>query len=137
EEKPDTRHDSFALSDTQILELARLIACVERLYEKPIDIEWAYAKGRLFLLQARPITTYVPLPPAMVTQPGKRKRLYLDITISVQGMYQPISVASVSFFRLLLKKAGEMLFWRYLSRRDIDSATPCPNAGRLSLSLST
>src|SRR5262245_37515005 len=36
----------------------------------------------------------------MVTQPGKRKRLYLDITISVQGMYQPISVASVSFFRL-------------------------------------
>ena len=64
EEKPDTRHDSFALSDTQILELARLIAHVERLYEKPIDIEWAYAKGRLFLLQARPITAYVPLPPA-------------------------------------------------------------------------
>jgi rifampicin phosphotransferase len=53
QEKPDTRHDSFALSDTQILDLARLIAHVERLYEKPIDIEWAYAKGRLFLLQAR------------------------------------------------------------------------------------
>ena len=39
EEKPNTRHASFALSDTQILDLARLISHVERLYEKPIDIE--------------------------------------------------------------------------------------------------
>jgi hypothetical protein len=72
----------------------------------------------------------------MVTQPGKRKRLYLDITISVQGMYQPISVASVSFFRLLLKKVGVMLFWRDLSRSDIDSAIRWPDAGRLYVNLS-
>ena len=90
----------------------------------------------MFLLQARPITAYVPLTPAMVTQPGKRKRLYLDITISVQGMYQPISFASVSFFRLLLKKAGVMLYWRDLSRSDIDSAIPWPDAGRLYVNLS-
>ena len=57
-------------------------------------------------------------------------------TISVQGMYQPISVASVSFFRLLLKKAGVMLYWRDLSRSDIDSAIPWPDAGRLYVNLS-
>ena len=136
EEKPNARHDSFALPDTQILELARLIGHVERLYEMPIDIEWAYAKGQLFLLQARPITAYVPLPPAMVTQPGKRRRLYLDITISVQGMYEPISVASVSFFRLFHKRVGNMLFWRDLSRNDIDSAIPWADAGRLYVNLS-
>ena len=136
EEKPNARHDSFALPDTQILELARLIGHVERLYEMPIDIEWAYAKGQLFLLQARPITAYVPLPPAMVTQPGKRRRLYLDISISVQGMYEPISVASVSFFRLFHKRVGNMLFWRDLSRNDIDSAIPWADAGRLYVNLS-
>jgi phosphohistidine swiveling domain-containing protein len=89
------RRDSSALSDTQILDLARLIAHVERLYEKPIDIEWAYAKGRLFLLQARDRS------PHMSPCRPRWSRLYLDIPISVQGMYHPIS--------LLLKKAGVML----------------------------
>lgn len=46
-----------SLSDLQVLELAKLIKDVEVHYNKPIDIEWAYEKGKLYLLQARPITT--------------------------------------------------------------------------------
>src|SRR6516162_5333263 len=60
----------------------------------------------------------------------------IDITISVQGMYEPISVASVSFFRLFHKRVGNMLFWRDLSRSDIDSAIPWADAGRLYVNLS-
>ena len=30
---------------------------LEVYYNKPIDIEWAYEKDKLYLLQARPITT--------------------------------------------------------------------------------
>ena len=47
-----------------------------------MDIEWAYAHGRLYVLQARPITTYVPLPPEMMTRPGERRMLYTDIALS-------------------------------------------------------
>ena len=58
---------------------------IEELYCKAMGIEWAYAGGRLHVLQARPITPYVPLPPEMVTKPGERRRLYVDAALS-KGM---------------------------------------------------
>ena len=52
-----------ALPDPLLGELAELGLRVERLFGgTPQDIEWAVADGRLWLLQARPITT---LPPAL------------------------------------------------------------------------
>ncbi|MFX8747428.1 PEP/pyruvate-binding domain-containing protein, partial [Acinetobacter baumannii] len=77
----------FSLTDQQILELADLIVKVEGIYDKPIDTEWALAENRFYLLQARPITAYIPLSPDMVTKPGEHKLLYLDVTIAVQGLY--------------------------------------------------
>ena len=76
-----TEQDRLAescLTDEQVLELARVAEQVETLYEVPIDIEWAFCDGSLHLLQARPVTTYVPLPPEMLTEPGERRRLYVD-----------------------------------------------------------
>ncbi len=55
---------------------------IETLYGLPVDIEWAYAAGRLHVLQARPITTYVPLPAEMVSAPDERRVLYADIALS-------------------------------------------------------
>jgi rifampicin phosphotransferase len=75
----------FTLSDTQLGELTSLMCRIESLYGKPTDIEWAYAGGQLHLLQARPITTYVPLPPEMLTKPGERRLLYADAALS-KGM---------------------------------------------------
>jgi pyruvate,water dikinase len=62
-----------------------VICRIETLYEQPMDIEWAYAGGQLHLLQARPITTFVPLAPEMLTKPGERRRLYADAALS-KGM---------------------------------------------------
>jgi len=45
------------LDDARIEELARLGAAIEKHYDAPQDIEWAYAEGQLFVLQTRPITT--------------------------------------------------------------------------------
>lgn len=45
------------LSDEQIKELAKICLTIEKHYQKPQDIEWAYAKGKFFILQSRPITT--------------------------------------------------------------------------------
>jgi pyruvate,water dikinase len=92
------RSSEPSLGDEQVVELARLVVRVERLYEQPTDIEWAWAEGGLCLLQARPITSWVPLPPEMLTTPGERRRLYADSALS-QGLVinQPISQLGLSW----------------------------------------
>jgi phosphohistidine swiveling domain-containing protein len=51
------RRASFCLSSEQAAEIAKLAAAVESRHDAPVDIEWAYETGRLFLLQARAITS--------------------------------------------------------------------------------
>lgn len=45
------------LSDTKITELAEIGRKIEEHYAKPMDIEWALEDDKLFIVQARPITT--------------------------------------------------------------------------------
>src|SRR5262249_26582649 len=103
ERKTDYRVNESTLSDDQVLEVARLLDRVEKAAGQPMDIEWAIADGRLYLLQARPVTTHVPLPPELTTAPGRRKRLYVDATISVQALQKPLSVISTSVINALLR----------------------------------
>jgi pyruvate,water dikinase len=52
-----------SLPDRALRKLARLGAAVERHFGYPQDVEWAWAGGELFILQARPITALPePLP---------------------------------------------------------------------------
>lgn len=81
-ERKAHRSSDRTLTDTQISELTGMICRIEDLYGMPVDIEWAYASGELHVLQARPITSYVPLPPEMLTRPGERRRLYADGALS-------------------------------------------------------
>ena len=53
---PD-RRTRPVLNPEQAAELARLGIRIEELYGQPMDVEWALAQGRFFILQARPITT--------------------------------------------------------------------------------
>lgn len=55
EESPSL--DVEVLSKAQLQELYEVGLAVEELFGKPQDIEWAYAYGKLYLLQTRPITT--------------------------------------------------------------------------------
>ena len=84
-ERKGHRSAELTLSAAQLGELTDVMCRIEDLYQKPTDIEWAYAAGQLHVLQARPITTYVPLAPEMLTQPGERRRLYADAALS-KGM---------------------------------------------------
>ena len=74
-----------ALTDEQILEVANLASRVEGEYYNgsPVDIEWAYCDGKLYLLQARPVTAYIPLFEELITERGEEKKLYLDIMVLV------------------------------------------------------
>jgi len=46
-----------ALNDAQLRELSALARAIEHHYHFPVDIEWTFQDNRLYLLQARPITT--------------------------------------------------------------------------------
>lgn len=81
-EKQGYRSQEFSLNDAQLSELIDAICEIETFYQRPIDIEWSYANDQLYLLQARPITTYIPLAPRMMTQPGERRCLYADMALS-------------------------------------------------------
>jgi pyruvate,water dikinase len=48
------------LGPSQLAELGGMLLKVEASYAFPQDIEWAFADGRLWLLQSRPITTIPP-----------------------------------------------------------------------------
>lgn len=50
------------LNDAQLAALARIGLDVEDRFKTPQDIEWAYAEGRFWVLQARPITNLPPEP---------------------------------------------------------------------------
>ncbi|MFH0969542.1 MAG: PEP/pyruvate-binding domain-containing protein [Patescibacteria group bacterium] len=44
-------------SDKKIMELAKICIGIEKHYKKPQDIEWAFEKGKIYIVQSRPITT--------------------------------------------------------------------------------
>ena len=46
-----------ALNDEQAIEMAQLARTLDATMHCPVDIECAYAGGKLYLLQCRPITT--------------------------------------------------------------------------------
>lgn len=99
-ERTGYRAEDRTLRESELAELVDVLDRIEKIFERPVDIEWAYAEGRLHVLQARPITTYVPLPPEMVTRPGERRRLYLDAGLS-QGLVinGPISPLGLSWIQ--------------------------------------
>lgn len=92
--------DRFCLGDKQVHELSEMLVKVEDYFKKPMDIEWAYAGGKLFMLQARPITAYFPLPEALLTEPGEMKYLYGDATLSKWGMPKPTSVLGNDYLKM-------------------------------------
>ncbi|MDP2642765.1 MAG: PEP/pyruvate-binding domain-containing protein [Candidatus Peregrinibacteria bacterium] len=54
------------LNEKEILELADVIKKIEKHYKKPQDIEWAYAEGKFFITQSRPITTLDTITPTKI-----------------------------------------------------------------------
>lgn len=85
-----------ALPDEQIVALARLGARVADQFGSPQDIEWAWANGQFHLLQARPITTLYPLPPA-----SEGLHAYLNFN-AIQGMMEPVTPLGHGVFQLAL-----------------------------------
>ena len=54
---PRPKQEIQKLTDQEILQLSNLIIQIEKHYNFPCDIEWAYENGKFYILQSRPITT--------------------------------------------------------------------------------
>lgn len=127
--------DRSCLSDKQILDVTRLLNAAESRLGKAADIEWAFEKGKLYLLQARPVTAYQPIPPELMTMPGRHRRLYLDITRSVQGIERPLSEMGASAIKRLLSVVSQFGIGVDITDH-IDRTLPYVTAGRVYLNLS-
>ncbi|MCL4325761.1 MAG: phosphoenolpyruvate synthase [Candidatus Thermoplasmatota archaeon] len=52
----DEEKDKEKISDSDIIELTKNGIAIEKHYGKPMDIEWAIERGKIYIVQARPIT---------------------------------------------------------------------------------
>jgi pyruvate,water dikinase len=96
--------DHQALPDKAVAELARLGRQVDRLFGAPQDVEWAWAGGRIWLLQSRPITSLFPVPEGMGPEP-------LQVLFSfgaVQGLLGPMTPLGQDTICTLFAGAGRI-----------------------------
>lgn len=56
-ELPEEKAKARVLSDEEIEKLAKLGEVIEEHYGKPQDVEWAIEKGKVYIVQSRPVTT--------------------------------------------------------------------------------
>jgi len=103
------RRQQPALTDTQVVELARLGGRIEAHFGCPQDIEWCLAGGEFFVVQSRPITTLFPIPPAG----DDTNRVYVSVGHQ-QMMTDPMKPLGLSIWQLTTPRpmsiAGGRLF---------------------------
>jgi len=54
---PKAKQAKQKLKNSEIIKLSKIVRNIEKHYKSPQDIEWALAKGKLYITQSRPITT--------------------------------------------------------------------------------
>lgn len=62
------------LTDLEIIKLAQLTKEIEKHYYFPQDIEWAVEKGRIYIVQSRPITTITKKETVKAEADGEEKK---------------------------------------------------------------
>jgi phosphohistidine swiveling domain-containing protein len=92
------RRDAAVLSDDQIAQVSQVMWGIEQAYGHPVDVEWTWQAGKLWVLQARPITTVATAAPAAkpvdeLAIRGERKRLWdnSNIVESYSGVTTPLT----------------------------------------------
>ncbi|WP_428564750.1 MAG: PEP/pyruvate-binding domain-containing protein [Solidesulfovibrio sp. DCME] len=108
-ERPDDRHDEATLSPDQLRHMTATLSRIEALYQCPMDIEWAWQGDRFSLLQARPITAWLPLPEEIRTEPGAPRLLFMDATLAIQGIQEPLSVMGQDFLTVFFRRVAHRL----------------------------
>ncbi|ORX87585.1 glutathione synthetase ATP-binding domain-like protein [Anaeromyces robustus] len=98
-----------SLSKEQIIEIVEKIIDIENNYDTPIDIEFGIENSILYILQARPITTYNKIPEEFLTKPNEKRQLYFDVTVGVQGFEEPMTTLGADVIKLIIHTAAELI----------------------------
>ena len=98
-EQSQEKKKESSLNKEIILEIIENIINIENNYKIPIDIEFGIENNILYILQARPITTYNKIPDLLLTQPNEKRQLYFDGTLGVQGLEKPMSNLGISLLK--------------------------------------
>jgi rifampicin phosphotransferase len=103
------RRQRPALTDAQIVELARLGRRIEAHFGFPQDVEWCLADDEFQIVQSRPITTLFPIPVAS----DQGNHVYISVGHQ-QMMTDPIKPLGLSLWQLTtprpMAEAGGRLF---------------------------
>ncbi len=111
---PDHLRESQVLDDDEAAELARQCLRIEELYNAPLDIEWARHDGRLYVLQARPIT--IGPDPAGAVRPeewndshdGDHLWTSANVGEAVPSVMTPISWAMIKRYFAVIKPLDQV-----------------------------
>lgn len=88
EECSKEERESYCIWSNELQQLVNLANLVEKHYGSPMDTEWGLSKGKVYLLQARPITTMKSKAEDLnILGPGER--------IIYQGKKAPLGLKSV------------------------------------------
>jgi phosphohistidine swiveling domain-containing protein len=117
---PPDRRDALSLTDAQVARLASLSVQIEAHYGAPMDIEWAYARGKFYILQARAITTLAPAGKAL--KPGLAKGEF-NRTMFVEIFPDPLSPIFMSVIKPLFHSMLDFTFetWGFRAPQGFDA----------------
>ncbi len=120
------RQEQPALTDAQVVRLARLGRRIEAHFGRPQDIEWCLVNDGFQIVQSRPITTLFPIP-----ESGDRENhVYVSVGHQ-QMMTDPMKPLGLSFWQMTtpapMAEAGGRLFVDVTQRL----ASPASRAGLL------
>jgi pyruvate,water dikinase len=87
---PESKRKRAALEPAQAAELAQWGEKIEQFYGQPMDIEWAMSEGRIYILQARPVTA-LPSPRAELDWTVPRKGAKYFRTSVAELLPEPVS----------------------------------------------
>ena len=103
------RQEQPALTDAQVVRLARLGRRIEAHFGRPQDIEWCLADDEFQIVQSRPITTLFPIPATS----DQGNHVYISVGHQ-QMMTDPMKPLGLSFWQLTtprpMAEAGGRLF---------------------------
>src|SRR5437016_8067900 len=103
------RQEQPALTDAQVVRLARLGRRIEAHFGRPQDIEWCLVDDGFQIVQSRPITTLFPIPAAGDAE----NHVYVSVGHQ-QMMTDPMKPLGLSFWQLTtprpMAEAGGRLF---------------------------
>jgi len=134
-DQTEENREQSSLNETILMDIVDNIVNIEKNYDIPIDIEFGVENNILYVLQARPITTYNKIPIELFTNEDEKRQLYFDVTLAIQGFEKPLSTLGSSILKILFTFVGKKVLGSN-NFVNIKKGAVGPNGGKLLLNIS-